>query len=281
MDDRVKSCCAGFYELPLIEMLLGNELHPGGPALTRKLASAALVGRESMVLDVACGRGESARVLAAHFGCHVVGVDYSSDNSARAHALTVEAALSDWIRFVQGDAERLPFATGSFDVVICECSLCIFPNLTIALEEFRRVLRPGGRLGISDVVLNKPVPASLQGLFGHVLCISGALSIDGYRDALGFAGFSAIRSRDTSGALDDMITRIERRASTIEHILDAGQLELQDGLSLPRSSIAEARSFVKAGGVGYALISGKNPGERPDNSPDIADIGKVVPVEDR
>ncbi len=259
MDDRVKSCCAGFYELPLIEMLLGNELHPGGPALTRTLASAALVGRESMVLDVACGRGESARVLAAHFGCHVVGVDYSSDNSACANALTVEAALSDQIRFVQGDAERLPFATGSFDVVICECSLCIFPNLAIALEEFRRVLRPGGRLGISDVVLNAPVPVSLQGLFGHVLCISGALSFEGYRDALASAGFSSMRSRDASGALKDMIARIERRVRTTEHLLDAGHFEFQDGLSVPRSSIAEAEHFVKAGGVGYVLISARRP----------------------
>ena len=259
MDDRVKSCCAGFYELPLIEMLLGNEMHPGGPALTRKLASAALVGRESMVLDVACGRGESARVLAAHFGCHVVGVDYSSDNSARANALTVEAALSDRIRFVRGDAERLPFTTGSFDVVICECSLCVFPNLLVALEEIQRVLRPGGHLGISDVVINETVPESLRDLFGHVLCIGGALSVDGYRDAFAAAGFTSIRSRDASNALSDMIERIERRARTIENFVDADQIELQHGLSVPRASIIEARNFVTTGGVGYALISGRKP----------------------
>ncbi len=243
-------------------MLLGNELHPGGPALTRMLASAALVGRESMVLDVACGRGESARLLAAPFGCHVVGVDYSSGNTARANVLAVEAALSDRIRFVQGDAERLPFDAASFDVVICECSLCIFPKLSIALEEIHRVLRPGGRLGISDVVLNKPVPESLQDLFGHVLCISSALSLDGYRDALASAGYSSIRSRDASGALNDMIARIERRARTTEKFLDAEQLELEDGLNVPRSSITDARDFVRAGGLGYALISARKPRAR-------------------
>lgn len=259
MDDRVKSCCAGFYELPIVETLLGNQWHPGGPALTRKLANAAMIGRESTVLDVACGRGESARVLAGHFGCHVVGVDYSSETTVRANVLTAEADLSDRIHFVQGDAERLPFDAGSFDVVICECSLCVFPNISIALREFRRALRPGGRLGISDIVLNEPVPESLQDLFGRVLCIGGALSVDGYRDAFAAAGYTSVRNGDASSALNDMIARIERRVRTAENFLDAEQLELQDGWNVPRSSIVDARDFVTAGGVGYALITGRKP----------------------
>jgi hypothetical protein len=223
------------------------------------LASAVVVGRDSRVLDVACGRGESARVLAEHFGCHVVGVDYSSENVARANRLAAEGPLSDRIRFVQGDAERLPFDAKSFDVVICECSLCIFPDIATALEEFRRVLRPGGHLGISDVVLNQPVPESLQGLFGHVLCIRGALSVRGYRDVLASAGFSTIRSRDASSALNDMITRMEKRARATENFMDAERLELLQELNVPASSIGEARNFVRAGGVGYALISGRKP----------------------
>ena len=259
MDNQLKSCCAGFYEMPIIETLLGNQWHPGGPALTRKLANAAMIGRDSRVLDVASGRGESARALTRHFGCHVVGVDYSSQNTDRANSLAAEAGLSDRIRFVQGDAEQLPFDAESFDVVICECSLCIFPNIPIALGEIRRVLRPGGHLGISDVVLSEPVPESLKDLFGHVLCINGALSVDGYRDAFAAAGYSSIRSRDASSALNDMIARIERRAHAAEIFLDADQLELQPGWNVSRSSIVEARDFVAAGGVGYALISGRKP----------------------
>lgn len=262
MDSRVKSCCAGFYELPVIEMLLGNELHPGGPASTRALASAALVSRDSRILDVACGRGESARVLASHFGCHVVGVDYSSENIDRANALTADSALSGRVKFVQGDAEQLPFEDNSFDVVICECSLCIFPNIQTALVEFRRVLRPGGRLGVSDVILNKQVPASLQDLFGYVLCISGALSLDGYCDALATAGYSSIRGRDANGALNDMIERAERRARSIKNLLAVAKLDLPDGLNASTLNIAAARQFVKEGGVGYALISARTPRDR-------------------
>lgn len=259
MDDRVKSCCASFYELPIIETLLGNQWHPGGPALTRKLANAVMIGRGSSVLDVACGRGESARVLAAHFGCHVVGIDYSLENTTRANVLAAEAGLMNRVRFVRGDAERLPFDAGTFDVVICECSLCLFPHISTALDDFHRVLRPGGYLGISDIVLNEPVPESLQDLFGHVFCIGGALSIDGYHDAFAAAGYSSVRIRDTSSALNDMITRIDSRARAAKTFVDTELFELLNGWNVPRSSIVESRDFVTTGGVGYALITGRKP----------------------
>lgn len=257
MDDRVKSCCAGFYELPVVALLLGNELHPGGAALTRKLGGATLVGRDARVLDVACGRGKSARVLAEHFGCRVVGVDYSASNVRQAGELTNDASQSDRTRFVQGDAEKLPFDADSFDVVICECSLCIFPQVEAALHEIRRVLRPGGRVGIADVILNEPVPDSLDELLGHTLCISGARTIDGYRDVLRTTGFSAIRTRDVSSVLGDMISRIERRLDTVKELLNKDQLQVQDCISVPLSMISEARDFVISGGVGYALITGR------------------------
>lgn len=257
MDDQVKSCCAGFYELPLIQALLGDQWHPGGPSLTRKLAGAVLIERNSRVLDIASGTGESARVIAQHFGCHVTGVDYSAQNCARANEIAAGTGLSEKTRFVNGDAEALPFDDDSFDVIICECSLCIFPDRPKALAEMRRVLRPGGRLGISDVVVNADIPPSLQDLFGRVLCIGGALSIDGYRDAFSAAGFQSVRSRDASNAIEDMIQRIERRARTAKKIFAGTEIELQPGWQIPRSSIIEARDFVRSGGVGYALVTGR------------------------
>lgn len=259
MNDRVKGCCAGFYELPLIQSLLGDQWHPGGPALTRKLANAVLVQRNSTVLDIASGGGESARVMARHFGCDVTGVDYSSDNCARANSISSQDGLADKTRFVEGDAEELPFADNCFDIVISECSLCIFPNRAQALAEMHRVLRPGGRFGISDVILNEEVPPSLADLLGYVICIGGALSIEGYEDALAEAGFSSVRSRDVSSAIDDMISRIERRARTMNALVGETDVELQPGWSVPRSTIAEAREFVRSGGVGYALITGRMP----------------------
>ena len=177
MDDQVKSCCAGFYELPLIQSLLGDQWHPGGPSLTRKLASSVLVERNSRVLDIASGSGESARVLSHHFGCDVTGVDYSAENCVRANELAVAGGMSENTRFIEGDAEALPFADNSFDIAICECSLCIFPDRKKALAEMRRALRPGGRLGISDVILNEEIPTSLHDLFGLLVVISHAITI--------------------------------------------------------------------------------------------------------
>ncbi len=259
MVEHVKSFSEDFYELPVLTLLFGNDQHPGGVALTRQLAGSALVGRDDRVLDVACGRGESARELVEHFGCHVVGIDYSKEKIQRATGLTEDVGLSGRAQFVQGDAEQLPFTNDFFDVVICECSLSIFSDLALALTEMRRVLRPGGRLGISDVVLNKSMPESLQDLVGHVLCISGALPIDGYRNVLDKTGFSAIRTRDVSEVLSDMITRMERRIGVIENFLDREQFELANGLSASFSTIAAARDFVMSGGAGYALMTGKKP----------------------
>ena len=259
MVEHVKSFSEDFYELPVLTLLFGNDQHPGGVALTRQLAGSALVGRGDRVLDVACGRGESARELVEHFGCHVVGIDYSKEKIQRANGLTEDVGLSGRAQFVQGDAEQLPFTNDFFDVVICECSLSIFSDLALALTEMRRVLRPGGRLGISDVVLNKSMPESLQDLVGHVLCISGALPIDGYREVLDKTGFSAIRTRDVSEVLSDMITRMERRIGVIENFLDREQFELANGLSATFSTIAAARDFVMSGGAGYALMTGKKP----------------------
>jgi len=259
MDDQVKSCCAGFYELPLIQSLLGDQWHPGGPTLTRKLGGTLLVERNSRVLDIASGHGDSARVLAQHFGCDVTGVDYSAENCHRANAQSAAAGLAGKTRFVAGDAEELPFEADSFDVVISECSLCIFPDRSKAMDEMRRVLRPGGRLGISDVVVNEDIPPSLDDLFGYVLCMGGALSVDGYRAAFSAAGFSSVRSRDASSAIEDMISRIERRARTLKELAGTTDIELQPGWTVSRASVLETRAFVRSGGIGYALVTGRKP----------------------
>ena len=258
-DADAKSCCAGFYELPIVSMLLGDNLHPGGAALTRRLAEATTVGRDTEMLDVACGRGESARVLAAHRGCRVVGLDRSRANAARARELTREAGLAGSIRFITGDAENLPFPDGSFDVVISECSLCIFPDLERSVVEIRRVLRPGGYVGISDVVLNAPVPESLQNLLGHVLCISSARSTHGYRQALQAAGFGGIRARDVSYVLTEMVARIERRIRTLDDLLDPDQLRQLEGLGDPTLTLAAARESVRSGAIGYSLFTARSP----------------------
>ncbi len=252
-DAELKSCCAGLYELPITRLILGDTFHPGGAALTRQLASAALVSRQTRVLDVASGTGETARLLASHFGCEVVGVDLSPVNVALATELSRQAGISR-VRFVTGDAESLPFYDAQFDVAVCECALCSFPSQAAALAEMRRVLVPRGRLALSDVVLNAPIPPVLDTVLGRALCISGALSVEGYLAALANAGFTLTRHRDASESLRRMIDGIEARIAHIRKLAGAGAVEWPAAIDDSGPTVRAARRFVAAGGLGYALF---------------------------
>jgi len=251
------SCCAEIYELPIVEYLLGQSFHPGGTKLTQQLASAALVSPESTVLDVACGNGTSARLIAADFGATVTGCDYSAANIERAMAASHTAGLSHQTRFIRGDAEQLPFAPASFDVTLCECSLCLFENMDAALGQLHRVLKPGGRVGISDFFLNAPVPGRLDGLLGRVLCVAGAPSAEGYRQALTKAGFEYIRIRTVNWTLADMIQRIRGRLNFLTTTNVIANVRLPAELGDPAPLLAELEGFIASGGAGYLIATAR------------------------
>lgn len=251
------SCCAELYELPIVEYLLGQSFHPGGRKLTRQLATAALVSPNSRVLDVACGIGTSARLVAANFGATVTGCDYSATNVQRAKQTSLAAGLNQKIQFIQADAGQLPFEPESFDVAICECSLCLFENTDAALQEIRRVLKPGGRIGISDFFLNKPVPDSLDGLLGRVLCVAAAKSANGYREALSRAGFEYIRIRTVNWTLADMIQRIRHRINLLAMANEAANTDLPVDFGDPAAVLADLEDFIARGGAGYLMATAR------------------------
>jgi len=96
--------------------------------------------------------GASAIHLAREFGCEVVGIDYGASNAAAAGRLARAAGLEGRVAFAAGDAERLPFGDSRFDAVICECAFCTFPDKPAAAAELARALRPGGVVGLADLV---------------------------------------------------------------------------------------------------------------------------------
>lgn len=241
----LKSCCADAYATPLARFLLGDSFHPGGAALTSRLARALRVGAGDTVVDVASGPGTSALQLAHETGCEVLGVDLSAESVAAATRSAREAGLDGRVRFVQGDAEALPLPDASADGALCECSFCLFPDKTAAAAEVARVLRPGARLALSDVTaVRERLPAGLEGAGAWVACVGAAGSLDQLAAALEQAGFTVETTERHDGALADLLERVEARL----RVLGVG-LEL----------VAAARRAVDEGVLGYAAVIARRP----------------------
>jgi ubiquinone/menaquinone biosynthesis C-methylase UbiE len=112
----------------------------GGPKSTLKLAEQCHIDKNSEVLEVGCGTGYNAILIAKKFGCTVIGVDIAEVSVQKALERAEEEDITDKVTFRIGDAYELPFEDGSFDVVITEF-VSQFLDMTLALKEFTRVLR--------------------------------------------------------------------------------------------------------------------------------------------
>ncbi|MPZ27426.1 MAG: methyltransferase domain-containing protein [Micromonosporaceae bacterium] len=256
--EQVKSCCATAYSSDLVAMLLGEAYHPGGLALTRWLADQLALRPGQAVLDVASGPGTTARLLTTGYGVSVTGIDLSPVNVARA---TEAVADLPGVRFQVGDAERLPMPDASVDAVVCECAFCTFPDKPTAAAELARVLRPGGRLGITDVTAEPDrLPAALTGLAAWVACIADARPAAGYAALLAGAG---LRLRGPAerhdNAIARMIDQIDARLRLVA-LTSRGEAE-RLGLDLHRAGevLAAARQAVADGVLGYTLLVVEKP----------------------
>jgi SAM-dependent methyltransferase len=144
-----------------------------------------------IVLDLGSGGGLDAIVAARRVGAdgHVFGLDMSDEMIGLARANTTKAGLSN-VAFLKGDMESIPLPRESTDVIISNCVVNLVPDKARALAEAFRVLRPGGRLAISDIVTRLPVPPEMrEDLSAWAACIGGALTVDEYRERLAAAGF--------------------------------------------------------------------------------------------
>lgn len=256
----IKSCCSLAYGSDAARFLLGDSFHPGGIELTLELAGMLRLNAESLILDVASGKGASAIAIAERFGCKVVGIDLSEANIAEARAITAERGLSHRISFRLADAEELPFESAGFDALLCECAFCTFPNKTKSSSEFRRVLRPGGRVGISDLTrVPDPLP-ELDGLLSWVACIGDAQPLEIYIRMLKCAGFEITARAERDRCLREMADQIRSRLFLAEAMIGLEKLEL------PGLDIAQAKQLASAAAqavrdhkLGYALIVGERP----------------------
>lgn len=219
------------------------------------VADAALIAAGQRVLDVACGTGVLAGVVAQRVGTagYVVGLD------ANPQMLEVARTKRHNVQWIDGRAERLPFADGDFDAVVSQFGLMFFDDRAAALREVMRVLRPGGRLAVAvcDAIENSPgyarLAALLQRLFGDG--VAGAFRAP---FALGdpallralceAAGIRPVQIARRTGSvrfasIADLVSTERACVWTLGGLLDDAQFE-----RLLQASRRELAAFVRADG---------------------------------
>jgi SAM-dependent methyltransferase len=261
--DAIKACCAAAYQHDAVALLLGESYHPGGTRLTRRLADALALTPRERVLDVASGTGGTALLLARDHAVQVDGVDLGAESVAKAAAAAAAAGLDGRARFHLGDAERLPFEDATFDAVVCECAFCTFPDKATAAAEIARVLRPGGRAGLTDITVTGPLDERLAGVAGWVACIADARSADDYTRILADAGLRTTRVERHDDALTSMIDMIEARLRVVRIVRPAALAGVRVETVLEMTALA--RTAVEQGTAGYMLMTAQK-GEIPDQS---------------
>jgi ubiquinone/menaquinone biosynthesis C-methylase UbiE len=146
------------------------------------------------VLDLGSGGGIDVLLSARRVGPHgrVYGLDVTDEMLALARENQREAGVTN-VEFLKGDIEAIPLPEGSVDVIVSNCVINLAVDKDRVLREAFRVLRPGGRLAVSDIVTRGPIPPALgRNLALWAGCVAGALDVEDYRAKLDAAGFDDV-----------------------------------------------------------------------------------------
>jgi SAM-dependent methyltransferase len=241
----------GLVEAGLLQL---DSLHPGGLELTRRLAELCGVRAGADVLDVASGTGETACFLASEFGARVEGVDSSTEMIRRGRDRARARGLD--IGFTRADAARLPFPDESFDVVLCECTLCLLDKQRV-LAEMVRVVRLGGHVGMHDLCWRPDAPGRVK----HALAeLEGERpeTLEGWRRQFLDAGLVDLQAIDESQAKSTWLRDSHRRLGLWGQIVLAFQVLRRWGPGGLMRVLRSERVFANDA-LGYGLVVGTRP----------------------
>ena len=194
------------------------------------IAMASLAEGE-VVLDLGSGAGFDCFLAAEKVGPQgrVIGVDMTPEMLEKAKENAQKGNFSN-VEFRLGEIENLPVADGIIDIIISNCVINLAPDKDGVFSEAFRVLRPGGRIMVSDIVLTKELPDFIKNnMAAYVGCISGAIIKDSYLDAIKKAGFRDVKiidevnfplkyiiSDDTAAVVKNELSLSEDQAKNLE-----------------------------------------------------------------
>lgn len=158
------------------------------------------------VVDLGSGPGLDAFLAAKQVGAtgRVIGVDMTQEMLARARASAAKAGVTN-VDFREGRLERLPVESGTVDAITSNCVINLVPDKAAVFGEIARVLKPGGRVVVSDIVLERPLPEAVaKDVFAWCGCVAGASDKRDYLamvEAAGLTGVEILKDEDYLAAL--------------------------------------------------------------------------------
>ncbi len=194
-------------ELALVPAEANLGLSCGNPTATAHLAPG------EVVVDLGCGGGLDVLLAAGKVGPtgKAIGIDMTPQMLERARRNAAQAGLSN-VAFHLARIDQLPLPDASVDCLISNCVLNLAPDKPAVFREMFRVLKPGGRVAVSDIALKKPLPEEIvREALAYIGCIAGAISLADYRRGLEEAGFAAVQVVDTGKDLN-AYTLVENQA---------------------------------------------------------------------
>ncbi len=204
-------------ELTSIPAAANMGLSCGNPTATAHLKPG------EVVVDLGSGGGLDVFLASKMVGPkgRAIGIDMTPAMIDRAHANAIAGGYNN-VEFYLSTIDRIPLPDASVDCVISNCVLNLAPDKPAVFREIARVLKPGGRLAVSDIALKHQLPQAIaNSVAAYVGCIAGAISIEDYHNGLLSAGFEHVEIVD-SGADLNAYAKVENQAGCCSPAMDAG-----------------------------------------------------------
>jgi SAM-dependent methyltransferase len=226
-----------------------DEFHIGGAEATNALLSELDIGTGAEVLDIGCGIGGPARVMASR-GARVTGLDLTPAFVEAATSLSRMAGMGDRVSFKVGSATDLPFADATFDFATLLHVGMNIPDKAGLFREAYRILRPGGVFAVYEVMRTGPGELSFPVPWAEREELSALETPDAYRKAAASAGFELREEKDRRSVALDFFDRVRSQASS-----------------------------ASPSPLGLHLLMGPTVGQKTDNMISAIQAGTIAPVQ--